>query len=73
MRTQLKTKIIFDTGLTHDKKLLTMKKLNEYLMTRKLKRLDFSLLDETDLIIGNYYSINDNGSVQIPWNWFENE
>ena len=73
LKAHLEPNILFDPSLNSEKKIITMNKLNEYLVGKRMSRSDFSTLDQTDLIIGTYYAINDNGSVQIPWNWFNNE
>ena len=76
LRNMLKPKsiqLLFDPGLNQEKKLATMNKLHEYLSSKRIDINDFSSLDHNNLIIGTYYAINDNGSVQIPWNWFKNE
>jgi hypothetical protein len=73
LRTQLKPNILFDPCLNSEKKITAMNKLNEYLVGKRMNGSDFATLDKTDLIIGTYYAINDNGSVQIPWNWYINE
>ena len=76
LRNLLKPKsiqLLFDPGLNQEKKLATMYKLHEYLSSKRIDINDFSSLDHNNLIIGTYYAINDNGSVQIPWNWFKNE
>ena len=70
---KLKCPVTFDSGLNFDQKLITLRKLDEYLNSDKAKTCNFSALNNTNLNIATYYCVNDNGTAQIPWNWFINE
>lgn len=69
----LKSPVTFDSTINYDQKLTTLRKLDEFLKSDTAKTCNFSALNNTNLNIGTYYCVNDNGTAQIPWNWFINE
>jgi hypothetical protein len=60
----------FSPGLNFEQKLKSMQNLINYL---RKNNANLSILENKNLIIGFMYRLNNNGSIQIPWNWFENE
>lgn len=71
---QLKTKSIeFSHGLNFDQQLKCMQSLLNYSRKNESNMFELSLLNNTNLIIGYMYRLNNNGSITIPWNWYENE
>jgi hypothetical protein len=61
-----KSQIYFDPILTCEQKMTCV---NELI----LSGLDFSSMPGLNITIGTFYRLNDDGSIQIPWNWFENQ
>jgi hypothetical protein len=63
---KLKTSVFFDTGMKVEHKLASVSKLNAHLDTHS----DLvTILANHNLKIGTCYSFNENGSIQIPWNF----
>ena len=73
----LKTKSIqFSPGLTTDQQLKAMKSLISYLKksdSNDSNLVELSVLMNKSLLVGFMYRINNNGSIQIPWNWYLSE
>ena len=65
--------IIFSPGLSFDQKLKSMENLINYLMKSETNKISLSILNGTNLLIGYQYRLNNDGSIQIPWNWYETE
>ncbi len=69
----LKSNIKFDSSLSLSQKLETLNKLNDFFkLNNQNSNRVLSSLNGIDVNIGTYYCLNDNGSIQIPWNWFQN-
>ena len=68
---ELKTKSIsFSPGLSFEQNLKSMQNLINY---SKKNNANLSILENKNLFIGFMFRLNNNGSVQVPWNWYENE
>lgn len=63
---KLNARVLFDTGMDMDQKLDSMSRLNTYMAENKDL---LAILQQSNLKIGSVYSLNENGSVQIPWNF----
>ena len=62
----------FKSSVTIKQKQESLNKMINYMQdNNNLNNL--GSLNNKSLIIGKSYRLNDNGSIQIPWNWFENE
>jgi hypothetical protein len=57
-------------GLTDKQKIECLQKIDDFSKDWREKNLFESI---KSVNIGNYYFINDDGSIQIPWNWFSYE
>ena len=68
-------KLTFDDKLNSEQRSRTMQKLAELNKNKKDNCLlnVLKTLKKVDLIVGNSYSLNDDSSITIPWNWFEFE
>ncbi len=60
--------ISFDSNLDDEH---IISSLNRLLNVNERKYLSKNNFKNIDLIIGNSYQMNENGSVTIPWNWIE--
>ena len=71
-RVEMNTKVnfYFVMGLSIKQKIECLQKIDD--LSKDLKRKDLFESIKT-VNIGNYYFVNDDGSIQIPWNWFSNE
>ena len=56
-----------------DQQLKSMNSLISYLRKSQANTTELSVLMEKNLLIGFMYRINNNGSIQIPWNWYLSE
>lgn len=67
----LKTKsITFSPGLTGEQQLKSMNSLIYYLRKNNSNKAELSVLFDKHLLIGFMYRISNNGTIQIPWNWY---
>lgn len=68
----LETSIKFDNGLDMDQKITSLNNLKSGLVEAKndeTKRQLIVLVKNSSLNVGSYYDVNDEGSVDIPWNF----
>ena len=68
----LRTSITFDTGLDLDQKISCMENLKASVSgvrNEEANRQLSDLVKNSSLNIASYYQVNDDGSVDIPWNF----
>ena len=71
------SKIKFQEGIGYQQRLTSMEQLISLAKNQTSHRhnpLDtdaLNMLKRVDLYIGSAYALNDDASIQIPWNWFE--
>lgn len=74
-KNKLKMKeITFDDSLKFDQKTASMRELIKLAKrNNQVEREVLEMMKRVNLCIGTAYFINDDGSLKIPWNWFESE
>ena len=66
--------LLFDSGVNYEQRIKTMKQLINMVEANSSDSFEtIEMLNNTDLVICNStsYSLNDDGSINVPWNWFE--
>lgn len=76
--TQIKVKtivkdLVFDDSVNFEQRINTMKQLVKMASSRSYHDSEtLEMLKNTEVYINNTsYSLNDDGSISVPWNWFE--
>ena len=63
-----RVKINFDAGLTYDQKLSSLTSLLDGKHESVIKSL--AQLQGLSMTVGTVQKLNENGSIEVPWNWF---
>ena len=67
-RLENRVKINFDAGLTYDQKLTSLTNFLDGKHESVIKSL--AQLQGLAMTVGTVQKLNENGSIEIPWNWF---
>lgn len=64
---------MFDDSVNFEQRIKTMKQLVKMASARGYHDFEtLEMLKNTEVYINNTsYSLNDDGSISVPWNWFE--
>ncbi len=68
LQTSLNTNIFFDGRVDTEQKLDALNRLNNFIK-KSSNKTSLPIFENNSIKIGTYYSVNENGSVQIPWNF----
>lgn len=73
LESQLSTSISFDSNLDINKKIVCLENLKSGLMTKYdgsgISQMLKEMLNHSNLNISSCYGVNDDGSIDIPWNF----